>query len=98
MNRRLFLRLLGLGSAVAASAPATLFAGNPERAADAILHGPGITEYADYVNFSSFAITSTMDKDLLSAANELGEIESKRINALCERGYPVASDLGISDV
>lgn len=67
MNRRGFLNFLGIGAAVAVAAPAILeFA--PVVPAP---YAATIGMYADYTNFSSFALASAIDDSVAGAAHEL---------------------------
>jgi hypothetical protein len=77
MNRRKFLKRLGVGVVVVAVAPTALQLVEPASVA-----APGyatyvmgqnavISEYCNYVNFSDFAITGAIDEQVKETANEL---------------------------
>jgi hypothetical protein len=80
LNRRKFFKWLGAGTAAAVVAPTVLKALEPLCVApktvtystyimgkDAIIGG-----YADYANFSHFALASAIDESVANAAKELG--------------------------
>lgn len=75
MNRRGFLKMLGIGAAVAAVSP-TL----------AITKTTGVRaavgEYADYASFSSFSIAQAIDPVVALTAAELGCRAAEDINSL----------------
>ena len=77
MNRRTFLKWLGVGTAIAAVAPSTLLPEAPACVAEPIAVAPAVCatigEYADYCNFSSMAIAAAIDEAVLNAAEELGK-------------------------
>lgn len=90
MNRRNFFKWLGIGTAAVAVAPYALLNGEPVCvAADSplgvsLLAGGTLGEYADYSNFSSFALTEAIDKAVAQAAAELGVAAGRGISALHE--------------
>jgi len=92
MNRRTFLKWLGVGTAIAAVAPSTLLPEAPacvaEPAAGYATYVMGqnamIGEYCNYVNFSDFAISAAIDEVVSNAAEELGNASARRINYLYE--------------
>lgn len=66
MNRRAFLSSMVGGLAVAAAASSL-----PFRLLTSSVATPMLAEYADYANFSSFAIASAIDEQVSNAAAEL---------------------------
>jgi hypothetical protein len=62
MNRRKFLKWVGIGTAVATVAPAIEFT---EPAVETL------TEWNNYTNFSSFAISQAIDETVTRSAIEL---------------------------
>jgi len=76
MNRRSFLKYLGVGAAVGVVAPATLIPKGTEVAWQPetipMAHMPHfIPQYVDYVNFSEFSLSSAIDASVTEAAAEL---------------------------
>jgi hypothetical protein len=89
MNRRNFFKMAGAGLAVAVVAPATLFAEGPAcvaapKAYSTYVMGQNafISQYADYANFSDFAISAAIDESVSDAAKELGEAHGRRVDYL----------------
>lgn len=85
MDRRKFLSWLGVGVVGAAVAPSALFSEGP--ACVTPFHTIGSSPemfktYADYSNFSEFAISSSIDDIVANAAKELGEAAGRDIAAL----------------
>jgi hypothetical protein len=80
LNRRKFFKWLGVGTAAAVVAPTMLKALEPLCVAPKTLtyttyvmgKDAIISEYANYVNFSDFALASAMDEAVENAAAELG--------------------------
>jgi hypothetical protein len=68
MNRRRFLKWVGAGTAAVAVAPTALFHEGPACVAAV---PTTIGEYAEYVNFSSFALASSMDEIIANTAKQL---------------------------
>lgn len=90
MNRRKFFKWLGVGIAGAAVAPSALLAMEPvcvtRELAQYTPFMPHLVEgYADYSNFSSFALTEAIDKAVAQAAAELGAAAGRDISALNNR-------------
>lgn len=83
MQRRNFLRRLIGGTLALAVAP-QLLAEIPA-ATPMIPLGAAIGEYANYTNFSEFAIASAIDQCVLDAANELSYNAGKSISVLYEQ-------------
>jgi hypothetical protein len=78
MNRRSFLKWLGVGTAVAAVAPTLLSMDVPAAVATPAAYSTyvmgkeaTIGSYADYVSFSNFAISAAIDEAVSNAAEEL---------------------------
>jgi hypothetical protein len=91
MNRRKFLKWLGVGVAGAAVAPSAFFSEGPTcvaapKAYSTYVMGRNamIAGYVDYVNFSDFAISAAIDEHVSNAAKELGEAHGRRISYLYE--------------
>jgi TAT (twin-arginine translocation) pathway signal sequence len=86
MNRRKFLKWLGVGVAGAAVAPSALSLLEPacvaEPATFALMSDAIVGEYFNYVNFSSFALATAIDESVQNAAAELGLAHARRIDAL----------------
>lgn len=88
MNRRKFLKWLGVGSAAVVAAPSVLASlGTDCVAVDPLLGavvpaGAFISEYASYTNFSSFALSAPIDSVVANAAKELGEAAGRDIASL----------------
>ena len=73
MDRRKFLRFLGIGTAAVAVAPTALFTEGPACVA-APIAAPEcavISGYADYASFSSLAIATALDEQMRDACKEL---------------------------
>src|SRR5882724_160465 len=101
MNRRKFFKWLGVGTAAAVVAPSALAScGDPwcgSIAGEGIiphdeLHdswdGPSesvVRGYADYTNFSSFALAAAIDDIVSQSAAELGAAAGRDIAALQAR-------------
>ena len=90
MNRRGFLKALGVGTAAAACAGSIGMAGFDwiDTGESSGFATPILTEYADYTNFSQMAISTAMDETIQKVAKELGEAHAKRINWLVEGKLP----------
>lgn len=73
MNRRSLLKLAGLVSVAAVVAPSALFAAEPSLLDNDVprYFDPKLPEYANYTNFSAFAISSSIDGAVSDAAQEL---------------------------
>lgn len=89
MNRRKFLNWLGVGTAIVAVAPSTLLAEAPAYVAPPVAYSTYvmgkdavISTYADYMNFSDFAISSSVDDIVAQAAEELGKAAAEEVNRL----------------
>jgi hypothetical protein len=89
MNRRKFLRWLGVGIAGAAVAPSVLAAMEPSCVAAPVVgyrtylisECAIINSYANYVNFSDFALAASIDEVVANAAKELGEAAGRKVRA-----------------
>lgn len=81
MNRRNFLKFLGVGVAVAAAAPSVVAALEPVCQTQAPIAAV-IAEYSDYVNFSDLAIARAIDAHVSEAAAQLGHQAGLTLNAL----------------
>jgi hypothetical protein len=94
VNRRKFLQWLGVGAVGAAVAPSILLSEGPACVApvaapaayttyimgqDAVISG-----YADYANFSSFALASAIDDSVAEAAAELSHRAGQSYRFLSE--------------
>lgn len=97
MNRRAFLRWMGVGTVAVVAAPAALKAMGPapvtksynfvQQAAltpppELVCHPVYIAEYNEYANFSSFALESAIDESVENAAKQLAEAHGNRIERL----------------
>jgi nitrate reductase assembly molybdenum cofactor insertion protein NarJ len=85
MNRRSFFRKAATGAAVLAIATSPAMAGFDwfmEENPDYNPFSAEVLEYVDYTNFSSFAITSSIDQMVEQAAAELAKAYGIRIAAL----------------
>lgn len=83
MNRRSFLKFLGVGAAAVAVAPALIHEAVVPAATQ--VEAPivaTIAGYYDYANFSSFAIAASIDECVANAAAELGRAHGERISRL----------------
>jgi hypothetical protein len=92
LDRRKFFKWLGVGTAATVVAPSAV------KAMESLCVAPKPTayrtyvmgketlfsypEYVDYANFSSFAISTSIDEVVEKAAAELGAAHSRRIAAL----------------
>jgi len=92
MNRRKFLKVLGAGTAALAATPVVeylAFEGSipPFNVEDGLmtefqcLNGC-IAEYNTYVNFSDFAMTTWIDKEVALAASQLSQAMGREIEHL----------------
>lgn len=84
MNRRGFLKAFGIGAATVVAATSLeggiSFISEPELIQAPVLDAY-IVQYADYTNFSEFAISEAIDEYVLNAATELARSEAMRINS-----------------
>lgn len=74
MNRRGFLKMLGIGAATAAVLPTIAL----KSVSQPVVFG----DYANYANFSSFAIAESIDPIVAAAALELGRQADEDFNKL----------------
>lgn len=92
MQRRAFLKKLGIGTAVAAAA-CTCHVGFKPLIGTAEewcnIHGtpmvecvPALKNYADYTNFTQFAICEQIDKVVMETAEELGRAFGQQLSML----------------
>jgi hypothetical protein len=75
INRRKFFKWLGVGAAVAVVAPYVPLPKEPPLSGwhfDTVRADDVLSEYGNYVNFSSFAIAASLDDCVANAAAELG--------------------------
>jgi hypothetical protein len=105
MNRRSFLKWLGVGSAVGAAAPSVLSSMGPACVADYDDRSIGMAgtdwdleehpaqyadttfgQYADYSNFSEFAVRSSIDDMVSETAAKLGRLHGSSISHLVGGG------------
>ncbi len=86
MNRRSFLKKLGIGAAAATTVAAAPELCHSLCSSWCTEHAAPVSatigEYYDYANFSSFAIDESWDKMLSDAAIELGQAASLSIKEL----------------
>jgi hypothetical protein len=86
MNRRKFLQWLGVGAVGAAVAPSVLLSEGPACVTAPTAYTTGkeaiISGYANYANFSSFALAAAIDESVQNAAIELGKAHSFGIREL----------------
>lgn len=83
MNRRAFFKRAAIGAAVVAVAPTLL--SEPFMTPAPVVATIG--EYAEYANFSSFAVASSMNKLVTDSAVELGYRAGMSINDLYQATY-----------
>jgi hypothetical protein len=92
MNRRSFLKRLGVGSAAVAAVAVvpelatSLFEGAPPAVAT-------IGEYCNYANFSQLAIATSVDEAVTNASLELGHRSVLAMNTLWEATYDGATQV-----
>lgn len=88
MNRRKFFRWLGVGSVAAVVAPSTLLFSEPSsfdklkaehKVCDLADYG---NRYANYTNFSAYALASAIDDSVSYAASELGSRSGLMLNEM----------------
>jgi hypothetical protein len=92
LNRRKFFKWLGVGTAAAVVAPTVLKALEPLCVAPKTLtyttyvmgKDAIISEYANYVNFSDFALASAMDEVVSDTAKELSYQCSLHVSQLVQ--------------
>lgn len=87
MNRRGFLKFLGIGAATAAAAPALLetamVSETPAVLPAALAPEASIMgTYGEYTNFSAFAIAAAIDEVVGSSAKELSYRVGKSIDTM----------------
>lgn len=84
MNRRGFLKAFGIGAATVVAATSLeggiSFISEPELIQAPVLDAV-IGEYANYANFSEFAIAQAIDEQVLHVAEKLAHSEAMRINS-----------------
>lgn len=81
MNRRSFLKWMGVGVAGVVVAPSVLLSEGPACVAPDAGFAT-IAAYEDYANFSSFSLAAAIDTHVLQAAKELGKAHERRIFSL----------------
>jgi len=79
MNRRNFLKWLGVGSAAAVVAPSILLS---KESVCATPIAANVNQYSDYSNFSQFALEADWDEVVMQVAKELGAAAGRDIAAL----------------
>lgn len=101
ISRRRFFKWLGAGTAAVVVAPSALavcadpwcgsIAGEGIIPHDELHEYPAnisyYTEYADYTNFSSFALAASIDNIVANAAKELGEAAARDIASLHAQAF-----------
>jgi hypothetical protein len=93
MNRRGFLRNLGIGTAVVAASGSIGMAGfdwfmeeNPNFSP----FSAEVLEYVDYTNFSQYAISASIDEMVTNTAQELSRSFGLEIDNLIKGKYPAS--------
>lgn len=89
MNRRGFLKNLGVAAAVGICAGSIGMNGLDwiDTGESAGFATPILAEYANYTNFSQFALATAMDEAITKAAAELGTAHNLRIDRVCNGDF-----------
>ena len=88
MNRRGFLKMLGIGAATAAVSPTLAFKlAKTTGVRRAVGTQAVISEYVDYASFSSMSIAAAIDPVVASAAAELGRRAGEDISTLYAQNF-----------